>query len=181
MPAVSFAEAFKFWLQLGFISFGGPEGQMAIMHRELVEKSRRVSEKCFLHALNLCMLLPSPEAPHLPTAAPFPLVVPSALGLGAVLARVAPLALSGTAGHTPKAGGVATRQPPCVIDDDTPTPAHARFKASRLARVLLAGAALWLLPMAAGAEPRPAPTQCCSVKPKEARLRHLPPVHCAHF
>ncbi|MBC7609127.1 MAG: chromate transporter, partial [Polaromonas sp.] len=51
-PAVSFYEAFRFWLQLGFISFGGPAGQIAIMHRELVEKRRWVSEKRFLHALN---------------------------------------------------------------------------------------------------------------------------------
>jgi len=64
---VSFNEAFKFWLQLGFISFGGPAGQIAIMHRELVEKRRWVSEKRFLHALNFCMLLPGPEAQQLAT------------------------------------------------------------------------------------------------------------------
>ena len=62
---VSFAEAFRFWLQLGFISFGGPAGQIAIMHRELVEKRRWVSEQRFLHALNFCMLLPGPEAQQL--------------------------------------------------------------------------------------------------------------------
>ena len=49
---ISFAEAFRFWLQLGFISFGGPAGQIAIMHRELVEKRRWVSEQRFLHALD---------------------------------------------------------------------------------------------------------------------------------
>jgi hypothetical protein len=60
--AVSFAEAFRFWLKLGFISFGGPAGQIAIMHTELVERRHWISEKRFLHALNYCMLLPGPEA-----------------------------------------------------------------------------------------------------------------------
>ena len=64
---VSFREAFRFWLQLGFISFGGPAGQIAIMHRELVERRRWVSEKRFLHALNFCMVLPGPEAQQLAT------------------------------------------------------------------------------------------------------------------
>ena len=66
-PAISLAEAFRFWLQLGLISFGGPAGQIAIMHRELVEKRRWVSEKRFLHALNFCMVLPGPEAQQLAT------------------------------------------------------------------------------------------------------------------
>ena len=61
-PAISFTEALRFWLQLGFISFGGPAGQIAIMHRELVEKRRWVSEQRFLYALNFCILLPGPEA-----------------------------------------------------------------------------------------------------------------------
>ena len=75
--AVSLAEAFRFWLKLGFISFGGPAGQIAIMHAELVERRRWISEQRFLHALNYCMLLPRPggaaaghlhrlaDAPHL--------------------------------------------------------------------------------------------------------------------
>lgn len=63
----TFAEAFKFWLKLGFISFGGPTGQIAIMHAELVEKRRWISEGRFLHALNYCMLLPGPEAQQLAT------------------------------------------------------------------------------------------------------------------
>ena len=66
-PQVSFREALRFWLQLGFISFGGPAGQIAIMHRELVEKRRWISEKRFLHALNFCMVLPGPEAQQLAT------------------------------------------------------------------------------------------------------------------
>jgi chromate transporter len=63
--AVTFSEAFRFWLKLGFISFGGPAGQIAIMHQELVERRRWISEKRFLHALNYCMLLPGPEAQQL--------------------------------------------------------------------------------------------------------------------
>ena len=61
----NFAEAFRFWLKLGFISFGGPTGQIAVMHAELVEKKKWISEARFLHALNYCMLLPGPEAQQL--------------------------------------------------------------------------------------------------------------------
>ncbi|HRP24396.1 chromate efflux transporter [Thauera sp.] len=61
----SFREAFWYWLKLGFISFGGPAGQIAIMHQELVEKRRWISEHRFLHALNYCMVLPGPEAQQL--------------------------------------------------------------------------------------------------------------------
>ena len=64
-PSVSFGEAFRFWLKLGFISFGGPAGQIAIMHQELVEQRRWISERRFLHALNYCMVLPGPEAQQL--------------------------------------------------------------------------------------------------------------------
>ncbi|MDB6166754.1 MAG: chromate transporter [Lacunisphaera sp.] len=60
-----FKEALRFWLKLGFISFGGPTGQIAIMHTELVEKKRWIGEERFLHALNYCMLLPGPEAQQL--------------------------------------------------------------------------------------------------------------------
>src|SRR5918997_978041 len=62
---ISFGEAFRFWVKLGFISFGGPAGQIAIMHRELVERRRWIGEERFLHALNYCMLLPGPEAQQL--------------------------------------------------------------------------------------------------------------------
>ena len=236
-PQVSFSEALRFWLQLGFISFGGPAGQIAIMHRELVEKRRWISEKRFLHALNFCMLLPGPEAQQLatylgwlmhrtwggvvagtlfvlpslvllivlscvymafgqqpivagifygikpavaaivlhalhriaskslgnPLVAPvtwllaamsfiavwgfgmaFPWVVLTALLLGVVLSRVAPGALGKASGHTSKGG----THEAALIDDDTPTPPHAKFKLSRLGWVLLTGSALWLLPMA---------------------------------
>ncbi|MQA19961.1 chromate efflux transporter [Rugamonas rivuli] len=60
-------QAFRFWLKLGCISFGGPAGQIAIMHQELVERRRWISERRFLHALNYCMLLPGPEAQQLAT------------------------------------------------------------------------------------------------------------------
>jgi chromate transporter len=60
-----FGKAFRFWVKLGFISFGGPAGQIAIMHRELVDKRRWLSDERFLHALNYCMLLPGPEAQQL--------------------------------------------------------------------------------------------------------------------
>jgi chromate transporter len=59
------AEATRFWLKLGFISFGGPAGQIAIMHRELVEERGWIVESRFLHALNFCMFLPGPEAAQL--------------------------------------------------------------------------------------------------------------------
>jgi chromate transporter len=65
MPKPSEVQAFRFWLKLGFISFGGPAGQIAIMHDELVERRRWVPERRFLHALNFCMALPGPEAQQL--------------------------------------------------------------------------------------------------------------------
>lgn len=235
---VSFRQAFRFWLQLGFISFGGPAGQIAIMHRELVEKRHWVSEKRFLHALNFCMVLPGPEAQQLaiylgwlmhrtrggivagslfvlpsllllialswvyvafgeqPLVAgifygikaavaaiilhalhriaskslgnplstpapwliaavsfisvwafqvPFPVVVLMAMMAGAALARLAPGALIRGAPHAAKVSGT---HPSALMDDDTPTPAHALFKTSRLVAVLVAGAVLWLIPMA---------------------------------
>src|SRR3954453_7507082 len=64
---VGFWEAFWFWVRLGFINFGGPAGQIAIMHRELVEKKRWVSEGQYLRTLNFCMVLPGPEAHHVAT------------------------------------------------------------------------------------------------------------------
>jgi chromate transporter len=234
---VSFREALRFWLKLGFISFGGPAGQIAIMHRELVEQKRWISEKRFLHALNYCMLLPGPEAQQLATYigwlmhrtwggvvagalfvlpslfilialswvyvafgdvplvagifygikpavaaivlqavwrigskslknprlapvpwaiaaisfiaiavlhVPFPWVVLGAALTGWLCARFAPGQFT-SGGHT-SAGGTHA---PALIDDDTPTPPHARFKKSRLAAVLATGAVLWLLPMGA--------------------------------
>ncbi|NDH09957.1 MAG: chromate efflux transporter [Gammaproteobacteria bacterium] len=66
-PQISLKEAFLYWLKLGFISFGGPAGQISIMYQDLVENKRWISKKRFLHALNFCMLLPGPEAQQLAT------------------------------------------------------------------------------------------------------------------
>jgi chromate transporter len=64
-PTVSFAEACRYWITLGFVNFGGPTGQIAMMHRDLVDRRRWISEERFLHALNYCVLLPGPEAQQL--------------------------------------------------------------------------------------------------------------------
>ncbi|AYG45544.1 chromate efflux transporter [Pseudomonas sp. Leaf58] len=227
-------EALLFWLKLGFISFGGPAGQIAIMHQELVERRRWISERRFLHALNYCMLLPGPEAQQLATYigwlmhrswggviagvlfvlpslfiliglswvylawgevpvvagifygikpavtaivvhashrigtralkngwlwaiagasfvaifalnVPFPLIVLAAALLGYVGGRLLPAQFAPGGGHP----AAKASHGPALIDDDTPAPAHARFSWGRLLRLLLVGAALWLLPMAA--------------------------------
>ncbi len=234
--AVPFREALRFWFKLGCISFGGPAGQIAIMHRELVEQKRWISERRFLHALNYCMLLPGPEAQQLATyigwlmhrtwggvvagalfvlpslvlliglswvylafgqvgwvaalfhgikpavaaivlqavwriggrtlrhpkqvpllwavavasfvaiavlKIPFPWVVGGAALIGWLGARFAPGQFFASGGHA----AAQVRAGPAIIDDDTPTPAHARFSAARLATVAGVGALLWLLPM----------------------------------
>jgi chromate transporter len=229
---VSFWEAFRFWLKLGFISFGGPAGQISIMHQELVERRRWISERRFLHALNYCMVLPGPEAQQLATYigwlmhrswggivagalfvlpslfiliglswvyiafgqvplvaglfygikpavtaivvqaahrigaralknntlwaiaaaafvaifalnVPFPAIVAAAALIGYFGGRIAPDKFkTGGHGKADKSFGAA------LIDDDTPTPAHARFSWTHLARVAVIGALLWLAPMA---------------------------------
>ncbi|MGS7253031.1 chromate efflux transporter [Pseudomonas anuradhapurensis] len=230
---VSLFEAFLFWLKLGFISFGGPAGQISIMHQELVERRRWISEKRFLHALNYCMLLPGPEAQQLATYigwlmhrswggviagalfvlpslfiliglswvyiafgevpvvagifygikpavtaivvhaahrigsralkngwlwamaaasfvaifalnVPFPLIVLAAALIGYAGGRFAPDKFVIGGGH----GAAKNSYGPALIDDDTPTPEHARFSWGHLLRLLLVGAALWCLPMA---------------------------------
>lgn len=239
---VPFGEALRFWLKLGFISFGGPAGQIAVMHRELVEQRRWISERRFLHALNYCMLLPGPEAQQLATyigwllhrtwggiaagalfvlpsllllialswaylvygqvgwvagllygikpavaaivvqavwriggkvlrsprrapwlwamavgsfaaiavfQLPFPLVVLSALALGWLGGRFAPSQFLPAGVQATASAAPAPAPPVALIDDHTPPPAHARFSRGRLARVLLVGALLWALPMAA--------------------------------
>jgi len=229
---VGLLEAFLFWLKLGFISFGGPAGQISIMHQELVERRRWISERRFLHALNYCMLLPGPEAQQLATyigwlmhrtwggviagalfvlpslfilialswvyiafgevpvvaglfygikpavtaivvqaahrigsralknnwlwaiaAAsfvaifalnlPFPLIVLGAAMIGYLGGRYAPDKFSIGGGH----GASKQSYGPALIDDDTPPPAHARFRWSRLALLVAVGAVLWALPM----------------------------------
>ena len=234
-PAMpTFWQAFVYWLRLGFISFGGPAGQIAIMHEDLVEKRRWISEQRFLHALNYCMVLPGPEAQQLATyigwlmhrtrgglaagilfvlpslfvlmalswvylafgqvpavagvlygikpavtaivaaaawrigsralknswtraiavlaflgifvlKLPFPFIVLCAGLLGYMGARLAPGAFAGAPVHAASAHVIG----PAVIDDTTPTPAHARFGWRRLAQVLLVGLGLWLAAMAA--------------------------------
>jgi chromate transporter len=67
MKTARFKDALKFWTQLGFISFGGPAGQIAIMHQEVVERRNWIGENQFLRALNFCMLLPGTEAQQLAT------------------------------------------------------------------------------------------------------------------
>jgi chromate transporter len=232
--AVSFGEALRFWLKLGFISFGGPAGQIAIMHEELVERRRWISEKRFLHALNYCMLLPGPEATQLATYigwmmhrtwggivagglfvlpslfilialsylymaygslpavagllygvkpavvaivlaaawrigsralkhpalwaisaaafiaiyvmhAPFPAIVIVAGLLGAAGGKFAPRVFAAGGGH----GAADKRYGRALIDDDTPTPAHARYSTARVAGFALAGAAIWAVAMLA--------------------------------
>lgn len=229
---VSFWQAFLFWLKLGFISFGGPAGQISIMHQELVEQRRWISEKRFLHALNYCMLLPGPEAQQLAiyigwlmhrtlggivagvlfllpslfilialswiyiafadvtwveglfygikpavTAIvfqaahrigmrslnnkalwiiaalafiaifalniPFPVIILAAALTGYVGSKISPGLFNpgGGQGQSGKSYGMA------LIDDHTPVPAHARFKWSKLAVLVLAGLLLWGLPM----------------------------------
>ncbi|MCE6978158.1 chromate efflux transporter [Pseudomonas frederiksbergensis] len=229
--AISLREAFLFWLKLGFISFGGPAGQISIMHQELVERRRWISERRFLHALNYCMLLPGPEAQQLATYigwlmhrtwggviagalfvlpslfilivlswvyiafgevpvvaglfygikpavtaivvqaahrigsralknnwlwgiaaasftaifvfnVPFPLIVLGAAIIGYFGGRLAPERFR-TGGHSAAKKSFG----PALIDDDTPTPEHARFSSFKLLRLLLVGAALWVLPM----------------------------------
>jgi chromate transporter len=232
--AVSFVEAFRFWLKLGFISFGGPAGQIAIMHAELVERRRWISEQRFLHALNYCMLLPGPEAQQLATYigwlmhrtwggivagalfvlpslfilvalswiylrfgdvplvagifyglkpavtalvlhaayrigtralknrwmwgiaaasfiaifafdTPFPAIVLAAGLIGHFGARRWPQVFALGGGH----GSAKANCGPALIDDHTPTPTHARFSRSHLAKVLAAGLGLWLMAMVA--------------------------------
>ncbi|HEX5130634.1 MAG TPA: chromate efflux transporter [Usitatibacter sp.] len=226
-------EALKFWLKLGFISFGGPAGQIAIMHRELVEKKRWISERRFLHALNYCMVLPGPEAQQLATyigwllhgtrggivagglfvlpslfiliglswlymrygdvpvvnailggikpavvaivlaaawrigsrslrhpllwaiaaaafvalfafGVPFPLVILGAALAGVAGGRFAPRAFA-SAGH---AAASATHAP-AVIDDDSPTPAHAHYSGSGFARTVGVFLAIWVMALGA--------------------------------
>ncbi len=230
---VGFMQAFWFWLKLGFISFGGPAGQIAIMHTELVERRRWISEKRFLHALNYCMVLPGPEAQQLATyigwlmhrswgglvagglfvlpslfilvalswvyvafgslplvagiffglkpavtalvlhaahrigtralkngwlwgiaaAAfvgifalnlPFPLIVLMAALVGHFGGRWAPQVFVVGGGHGTTSQGYG----PALIDDATPTPAHALFSRRRLFAVLACGLGLWLLAIA---------------------------------
>lgn len=119
---VSFSEAFRFWVKLGFISFGGPAGQIAIMHRELVDRRRWLSEERFLHALNYCMLLPGPEAQQLATyigwllhRTPGGLVAGGFFILPSVLILLALSYSYAAFGHTLLVVGVLTGFKPVVV------------------------------------------------------------------
>jgi len=118
----TFGEAVRFWTRLGFISFGGPAGQIAIMHDELVERRRWIDEPRFLHALNYCMLLPGPEAQQLATYIGWLLHGPRG-GIAAGLLFILPSAvmLIGIAwiycvfGHTTWLAGLLAGAKPAVV------------------------------------------------------------------
>jgi chromate transporter len=119
---VPFGEAFRFWLKLGFVSFGGPAGQIAIMHRELVQTRRWISERRFLHALNYCMVLPGPEAQQLATYIGWLLhgtwggIVAGTLFVLPSLAILAALSwLYVALGHTPLVAAVLAGVKPAVV------------------------------------------------------------------
>src|SRR5216684_2648371 len=158
---VSFSEAFRYWLKLGFISFGGPAGQIAMMHQDLVERKRWISEKRFLHALNYCMVLPGPEAQQLATYigwmmhrtwgvaifafhVPFPYIVLAAGIVGYIGGRIAPGKFI-TGGH----GTAAKHYGAAIIDDATPTPTHALFRWAHFAVVLAIFLAIWVAALGA--------------------------------
>lgn len=141
----SFKEALRYWLKLGCISFGGPAGQIAIMHKQLVEKSRWISEGHFLHALNFCMLLPGPEAQQLATylgwrlhgwrggvAAGALFVLPSVL----ILFALSWVYMAG--GHLPWLAGIFYGLLPAVI-------AVVAEAVLRIGRKALQSPALWTL------------------------------------
>ena len=122
VPTVDFATALRFWLKLGFISFGGPAGQIAVMHRELVDTRRWISERRFLHALNYCMLLPGPEAQQLATYIGWLLHrMPGALVAGGLFVLPSLFILAGLAwvymayGHVPAVAGVLWAIKPAVV------------------------------------------------------------------
>jgi chromate transporter len=149
MQPVAFTSALRFWFKLGCISFGGPTGQIAIMHQELVERRRWISEPRFLHALNFCMLLPGPEAQQLATYIGWLLHgIRGGLAAGALF--VLPslfllLALSwmyAAFGDVPEVAGVLYGVKPAVI-------AIVAFAAWRLGSRTLRDPALWVIAAAA--------------------------------
>lgn len=146
---VSLRQAFSFWLKLGFISFGGPAGQIAILHQELVEKRRWISERRFLHALNYCMLLPGPEAQQLATYIGW-LMHRSAGGIiaGSLFVLPSLLILIGLSwiylafGHLPLLVGLFYGLKPAIV-------AIVLQAALRIGQRALKNRALWLLALAA--------------------------------
>lgn len=147
--APSFLEAGLFWLKLGFISFGGPAGQIAIMHQELVERRRWISEKRYLHALNYCMVLPGPEAQQLATYIGWLLhKTPGALVAGGLFFLPALLILIGLGwvymrfGDLPAVAGLLYGIKPAVT-------AIVLFAAYRIGTRALKNAWLWAMAAAA--------------------------------
>jgi chromate transporter len=146
--APSLKQAFWYWLKLGFISFGGPAGQIAIMHQDLVENKRWISEKRFLHALNYCMLLPGPEAQQLATYIGW-LMHKTRGGLIAGILFVLPslLILIGLSyiymrfGDVPAVAGVLYGVKPAVV-------AIVLFAAYRIGARTLTNRALWSIAIA---------------------------------
>ena len=138
-------EAFRYWLRLGFISFGGPAGQIAIMHRELVDERRWISESRFLHALNYCMVLPGPEAQQLATYIGWLMhrtwggIVAGALFVLPSLAILIALSwLYMAYGHVPAVAGVLYGVKPAVV-------AIVLHAAWRIGSRTLSHPALWLI------------------------------------
>jgi chromate transporter len=148
-PRVTLWQALPFWLKLGCIGFGGPAGQIAIMHEELVEKRQWISERRFLHALNYCMLLPGPEAQQLATYLGWLLHrTPGGLAAGALFvlpSLVLMIALSWAYvvwGTTPLLAGLFYGIKPAV----TAIVVHAAW---RIGRRALGNAVLWGIAAAA--------------------------------
>jgi chromate transporter len=147
--AIPFAAALAFWFKLGFISFGGPAGQITIMHSELVERRRWISERRFMHALNYCMVLPGPEAQQLATYLGW-LMHRTAGGLAAGLLFVLPslvilIMLSWiyiAFGQTPVVAGLFYGIKPAVV-------AIVLHAAWRIGRRTLRNAWLWSIAVAA--------------------------------
>ena len=142
-------QAFAFWLKLGFISFGGPAGQIAVMHQELVENRRWISERRFLHALNYCMLLPGPEAQQLATYIGWlmhrtwgGIVAGGLFVLPSLFILIALSWVYMSFGHVPAVAGTLYGIKPAVT-------AIVLFAAYRIGSRVLRNAALWAIAAAA--------------------------------
>ena len=148
-PQPSFAQALRFWLKLGCVSFGGPAGQIALMHDELVRRRRWISERRFLHALNYCMLLPGPEAQQLATYLGW-LLHRTRGGIAAGVLFIAPSLvllvllswLYVTQGQQPLVAGVFAAIKPAVV-------AIVAYAAWRIGGRALHGAWLWAIALGA--------------------------------
>jgi chromate transporter len=145
--APSLREALTFWLRLGCISFGGPAGQIALMHDELVVRRRWIGERRFLHALNYCMMLPGPEAQQLATYMGW-LLHGVAGGIAAALCGMIASRWLSNDSLEPSPHAPAARYEAAFIDDDSPLPAHARFQPVRSLVVVAVGIIAWCVPMA---------------------------------